>query len=81
MCLWQDETVIFQEVNMLEDNFLETRIEQQSYDAMLENCERYLQFLQQDIQALKDIKQPSHAHFILARILQDKILEATNTLK
>lgn len=81
MCISQDETLIFQEANMLESNFLETQIEQQHYNAMLENCERYLQFLQQDINSLKSIEQPSHTHFILARILKDKILEATNTLK
>lgn len=66
---------------MLEDNFLEAQIEQQHYDAILEDSERYLQFLQQDINALKDIEQPTHAHFILARLLRDKIIEAVNTLK
>lgn len=65
---------------MKDSNFLEATIEKENFEAILQNCERYLQFLQQDIQALKEIENPKHAHMILARLLKDKIIEAVKTL-
>lgn len=66
---------------MSNENFLNTQTQQQNYDAVLENCERYLEFLKQDLEALKQIENPSHAHFILARIFKDNLQNAVNTLK
>lgn len=66
---------------MSNENFLNTQTQQQNYDAVLENCERYLEFLKQDLDALKQIENPSHAHFILARIFKDNLQNAINTLK
>lgn len=66
---------------MSDENFLNYQAQQQSYDAVLENCERYLDFLKQDLDALKQIENPSHAHFILARIFRDSLQDAVNTLK
>lgn len=65
---------------MKDYNFLEATIEKENFEAILQDCERYLQFLQQDIQALKEIENPKHAHMILARLLKDKIIEAVKTL-
>jgi len=65
---------------MKEASFLETQIESDNYQRQIKRAEDLLGSLQDDLNNLKNVENPTHANQILLKLYTEKLLEAMKIL-
>lgn len=65
---------------MSDVNFLDVQLNAETYKLNIQRAEQYLQALNEDLNNLKNVENPTQAHLILLKLYTDKLVDAIKIL-